>query len=90
MLNLNATAQFRKDRRRCMKRGYDMDLLEAVIDTLLIPAPLSPVNKDHPLSGNWVNHQECHIQSDWLLIYRVDGNNLMLYRTGTHADLFGM
>ena len=89
MLNLNATAQFRKDRRRCIKRGYDMGLLEAVIDTLLIPAPLPPVNKNHPLSGNWARHQECHIQPDWLLIYRVDGNDLMLYRTGTHADLFG-
>lgn len=90
MLNLNATSQFRKDRRRCIKRGYHMDLLDAVVDTLAIPAPLPPANKDHPLSGNWAGHQECHIQSDWLLIYRIDGNELMLYRTGTHADLFGI
>lgn len=90
MLNLNATSQFKKDRRRCIKRGYNMDLLEAVVDTLLIPAPLPPANKDHSLSGKWANHQECHIQSDWLLIYRVEGDELMLYRTGTHADLFGM
>lgn len=90
MLNLNATAQFRKDRRRCIKRGYNMNLLDAVVDTLLIPAPLPPGNKDHPLSGNWAGHQECHVQSDWLLIYRIDGNELMLYRTGTHADLFGI
>ena len=88
MLNLNATAQFKKDRRRCVKRGYDMALLAAVVDTLLIPAPLPPANKDHPLTGNWANHQECHIQPDWLLIYRIDGDELMLYRTGTHADLF--
>lgn len=58
MLNLYATAQFRKDRRRCVKRGYNMGLLEAVVDTLLIPAPLPPVNKDHPLSDNWAGHQE--------------------------------
>lgn len=90
MLNLNATSQFRKDRRRCVKRGYNMDLLDAVVDTLAIPAPLPPANKDHSLSGNWTGHQECHIQSDWLLIYRIDGNELMLYRTGTHADLFGI
>lgn len=90
MLNLNATSQFRKDRRRCVKRGYNMDLLDAVVDTLAIPAPLPPGNKDHSLSGNWAGHQECHIQSDWLLIYRIDGNELMLYRTGTHADLFGI
>lgn len=90
MLNLNATSQFKKDRRRCVKRGYNMDLLEAVVDTLMIPAPLPPINKDHPLSGNWANHQECHIQSDWLLIYRISGDELVLYRTGTHADLFGI
>jgi len=72
MLNLNSTSQFKKDYRRCVKRGYDMNLLSAVVDTLLIRAPLSPVNKDHPLAGNWINHQECHIQSDWLLIYRID------------------
>lgn len=89
MLNLNSTSQFKKDYRLCVKRGYNMALLAAVVDTLMIPAPLPPVNKDHPLKGNWTNHQECHIQSDWLLIYRVDGNELMLYRTGTHADLFG-
>lgn len=89
MLNLNSTAQFKRDYRRCIKRGCNMALLATVVDTLLIPAPLPPVNKDYPLSGNWANHQECHIQSDWLLIYRIDGNELMLYRTGTHADLFG-
>lgn len=89
MLNLNTTTQFKKDYRRCLKRGYDMALLSAVVDTLLIPAPLQAANRNHPLGGNWINHQECHIQPDWLLIYRVDGNELMLYRTGTHADLFG-
>lgn len=89
MLDLNISAQFKKDRRRCIKRGYNMGLLNAVVNTLLIPAPLQPINKDHPLSGNWINHQECHIQSDWLLIYRIDGNDLYLDRTGTHADLFG-
>lgn len=90
MLNLNATSQFKKDRRRCIKRGYNMALLETVVDTLLIPAPLPPVNRDHELSGNWANHHECHIQPDWLLIYRVEGSELVLYRTGTHSDLFGI
>ena len=89
MLDLNISAQFKKDRRRCIKHGYNMGLLNAVVNTLLIPASLPPINKDHPLSGNWINHQECHIQSDWLLIYRIDGNDLYLDRTGTHADLFG-
>lgn len=90
MLNLNVSSGFKKDRRRCVKRGYDMGLLSTVVNTLLIPAPLPPTNKDHGLSGNWAGFQECHIQSDWLLIYRVDGNDLYLARTGTHADLFGI
>ncbi len=90
MLNLNIAVQFKRDRRRCIKRGYDMDLLDHVVDTLMIPAKLPPLNKDHELSGNWAGFQECHIQSDWLLIYRIDGDELMLYRTGTHADLFGI
>lgn len=89
MLNLNATAQFKKDRRRCIRRGYDMALLNAVVDTLIIPERLPPANKNHALSGSWAHCQECHIQPDWLLIYRVAGDDLMLYRTGTHADLFG-
>lgn len=82
MLDINVSSAFKKDRRRCSKRGYDMSLLAAVIDTLAIPAPLSPGNKDHALSGSWTGFQECHIQNDWLLIYRVDGSSLYLTRTG--------
>ncbi len=89
MLNLNASSAFKKDRRRCIKRGYDMGLLSAVVKTLLIPAQLPPTNNNHGLSGDWAGFQECHIQSDWLLIYRADSNDLYLARTGTHADLFG-
>ncbi len=90
MLEVNFTASFRKDRRRCLKRGCNMALLAAVIDVLAVPAPLPPTNKNHALSGNWAGFQECHIQSDWLLIYRIEGGTLYLTRTGTHADLFGM
>ncbi len=90
MLEVKQTAQFKRDLKLCAKRHYDLDLITAVVDILRIPAPLPPKNKDHPLSENWVNHQECHIQGDWLLIYRIDGDELMLYRTGTHADLFGI
>ena len=90
MLKLNATAQFKRDRRRCIKRGYDMSLLTDVVDRLLVPSPLPPVNKEHTLSGYWANHRECHIQPDWLLIYKVEDGELMLYRTGTHSDLLNM
>lgn len=89
MLDLRISVQFKRDRRLCIKRGYDMGLLTAVVDTLRIPAPLPAKNREHDLSGNWAGYQECHISPDWLLIYRVDGNELQLVRTGTHADLFG-
>ncbi len=90
MLNLRFGAQFKRDRRLCVKRGYDMDLLAAVVDTLRIPAVLPIQNRAHVLSGNWAGYQECHIAPDWLLIYRVEDNELQLARTGTHADLFGI
>ena len=90
MLNLNASTAYKKDLKLCKKRGYNLALLNAAINTLLIPAPLPPKNKDHPLSGNHVGERECHITPDWLLIYRVEDDELYLVRTGTHADLFGM
>lgn len=90
MLELVFSAQFKRDRRACVKRGYHMELLAAVVNTLRIPAALPVQNRDHGLSGNWMGYQECHIQGDWLLIYRVVGNELRLARTGTHADLFGI
>lgn len=90
MLKLNKSVKFKKDYRLCIKRGYDLNLLQATVDTLRIPEPLSPKNKDHPLSGNHTGERECHIAPDWLLIYRINSDELYLIRTGTHADLFGM
>ena len=89
MLKLNVSSQFRRDRRLCVKRGYNLALLENAVDTLLVPAALPEQNRNHPLTGNWAGFQECHLAPDWLLVYRVDGNELYLARTGTHADLFG-
>lgn len=90
MLDLRFGAQFKRDRRLCVKRGYDMGLLSVAVETLRIPAALPPQNRAHGLTGNWAGYQECHLTLDWLLIYRVEGNELRLARTGTHADLFGM
>lgn len=90
MLDLRFGAQFKRDRRLCVKRGYDMGLLSVAVETLRIPAALPPQNRAHVLTGNWAGYQECHLAPDWLLIYRVEGNELRLARTGTHADLFGM
>lgn len=90
MLELVTTGQFRKDFKRVKKRGYDMKLLEDVIDLLLNEQPLAERYRDHSLSGNYAGFRECHILSDWLLIYAIDKNCLILTasRTGTHSDLF--
>ena len=88
MLEITPVGQFKKDFKTCKKRGYDMDLLQQVIDILAIPASLPEKNKDHRLKGNYTNKRECHIMPDWLLIYRIENNRLLLYRTGTHSDLF--
>ena len=85
------TNQFRKDYKQAMKRGLKIDLLDDVVRLLSEGKELPEKNHDHPLSGNWIGHRECHIQPDWLLIYRVENDVLILTlsRTGTHADLFG-
>ena len=90
MLSLNASTAYKKDLKLCQKRGYNLALLNAVINTLLIPAPLPVKNRDHNLSGNHAGERECHIPPDWLLIYRVNNDELYLIRTGTHPDLLNM
>lgn len=90
MLQLVTTTKFRKDYKRIKKRGYDLSLLENVLDTLLREETLDQKYKDHALTGNYIGFRECHIQSDWLLIYAINASELILTasRTGTHSDLF--
>ena len=88
MLEISFTGQFKKDYKLCKKRGYNMKLLQDIIGILAIPEELPIKNRDHNLSGNYVNKRECHIMPDWLLIYQIEENQLVLYRTGTHSDLF--
>ena len=85
------TTQFKKDYKLAIKRRLKIDLLEDVVTALAMGEPLPDTNKDHALTGNWVGHRECHIQPDWLLIYRIEDDVLVLTlaRTGTHSDLFG-
>lgn len=73
-----------------VKRGYQIQSLEAIIKTLAMGRTLPESCKDHELNGRWKGHRECHIQPDWLLIYRIESNILVLTltRTGTHSDLF--
>ena len=90
MLQLVTTTKFRKDYKRIKKRGYNLSLLENVIDTILREETLDQKYKDHALTGNYIGFRECHIQSDWLLIYAISESELILTasRTGTHSDLF--
>ena len=90
MLKLNTSTQFKKDFKTCMKRHYNMELLQAVVDVLRVPDILPQKNRDHSLTGNYTGCRECHIQPDWLLIYRQTETELYLVSTGTHADLFGL
>ncbi|MCL2204521.1 MAG: type II toxin-antitoxin system YafQ family toxin [Defluviitaleaceae bacterium] len=90
LLELKKTTQFRKDLKRVVKRRLNVDLLDEIIQTLRERKPLDPKHSDHALTGEYAGFRECHIQPDWLLIYMVDGKNLILTasRTGTHSDLF--
>ncbi len=90
MLDIRYSTKFKKDFKTCQKRKRDMALLRQAIDTLRIPAPLPSKNKDHRLMGNYSGYRECHIAPDWLLIYKHTDTELLLDRTGSHADLFGM
>ncbi len=89
MLTIKTTNIFLKDLKRVSKRGKTIDKLEKIVDLLQTEESLPLNNKDHTLIGAWSGHRECHIDPDWLLIYRIDDKNLILERTGSHADLFG-
>lgn len=89
MLAVKYSTRFKRDFKTCIKRCCKMDLLERIIEILRIPESLPSQNVDHSLSGDYRGFRECHISPDWLLIYRYEENELLLYRTGTHSDLFG-
>jgi mRNA interferase YafQ len=80
-------AEFKRDLKRLKKRGKDMEKLRAVIETLCARGRLDPKHKDHPLGGNWKGWRDCHVEPDWILIYREEAGKLELGRTGTHADV---
>ncbi|MDR0874847.1 MAG: type II toxin-antitoxin system YafQ family toxin [Clostridiales Family XIII bacterium] len=84
------TSKFRKDYKLAMKRGQNLVLLDEIIGKLADGIPLEPANRDHELSGDYAGHRECHIMPDWLLIYFVNDDVLVLSltRTGSHSDLF--
>lgn len=91
MLKLRTTARFRKDYDRIKRRGYQLSLLQDVLEKLCAQEILEMKYRDHALTGSYKGFRECHIAPDWLLIYAIDKGELILVasRTGAHADLFG-
>ena len=98
MLDVVLSNRFKKDLKLAAKRGLDLDALNApqllrlgdLEDQLAAGQPLPDKNRDHALTGDSIGFRECHIRPDWLLVYRVDGEDLILFlfRTGSHTDLF--
>ena len=92
MLVLRFSAKMKKDVRRMEKRGKDMSLLREALDLLVQDVTLPSKYRDHALSGRLTGQRECHLEPDWLLMYKIDHGELILtaMATGTHADLFGL
>ena len=92
MLELKFTAKFKKDYKRVKRQGKDLSKLERALETLVRGEALPDTMRDHSLGGTYRGHRECHIEPDWLLIYRLEDDVLVLtlVRTGTHSDLFSL
>ncbi|HFK5878510.1 TPA: type II toxin-antitoxin system YafQ family toxin [Legionella pneumophila] len=90
MLEIVRSTQFKKDLKKIIKQGKDLDLLKEIVEALQRKESLPPKNCDHSLSGNWKGYRECHISPDWLLIYKSEDQLklLRLARTGSHSELF--
>ena len=92
MYELRFTTAYKKSYKLMKKRGLDLNLLDAVVDTLRQGKPLEEKYRDHGLTGKYHGFRECHIKPDWLLIYLIENDilTLTLVDTGTHADLFDL
>lgn len=87
-LRPSRTNQFKRDLDRCRRRGFDLDVARVVMGRLIHRDALDPQYRDHSLKGPWEGHRECHLKPDWLLVYRVSGDEIVFERMGTRADLF--
>ena len=92
MYQIQFTSKMKRDVKRMQKRGKDISKLTSVLTILASGTALPPQNRDHQLTGNYSDFRECHIEPDWLLVYRIEEDVLILTatETGTHADLFGL
>jgi mRNA interferase YafQ len=88
MLRAVTTNQFEKDVKLAKKRGKDLNRIFHLMQLLLNQETIPAKNRDHILTGNYANRRECHIEPDWLLIYKLESEEIIFERTGTHSDLF--
>jgi mRNA interferase YafQ len=89
MRSIRRDTQFKRDVKRLLRRGKDMDKLKEIIEGLVNAQELPARTKDHQLKGTLKDCRECHIEGDWLLLYRIEGSELCVVRTGSQSDLFG-
>ena len=87
-MDFDTTAQFRRDLRLAKRRGKDLGKFQAILDLLLIPLPLPERCRPHLLSGEYAGLLECHIESDWLLVWEPGEEVIVLVRMGAHSDIF--
>ena len=87
MREIDRSTRFKRDVDRMRKRGKDLSKLTVVIDLLVEGKPLPRRYRDHALTGDLAGFRDCHMEYDWVLIYAIQGNILLLFRTGTHADI---
>ena len=88
MLTPVYTRQFERDLKRMKKRRKKTEKLKIILRSLIEEEELDPIHRDHKLIGNWLRRRECHIESDWLLIYKIEDDRIIFERTGSHSDLF--
>jgi len=88
MLTPVYTRQFDRDVKRMQRRGKDLEKMKIIIHSLIMEESLDLIHQDHKLIGSWQGRRECHIESDWLLIYKEEEGRVIFERTGTHSDLF--
>lgn len=87
-MRITQSSQFKKDIKLQLKRGKDIHKVKTVIDALIAGMPLPAKNRDHAMTGNWNSWRDCHLEPDWILIYKLLPDELVLGRTGSHSDLF--
>jgi len=83
------TRQFERDVKKARKRGKNLEKLKIIAEPLIEGKKLDPLQRDHQLAGSYAARRESHIEADWLLIYKIDGDIITFERTGSHSDLFG-